>query len=254
MDETQIIKARLKDLAAKAYKQNIYTYSSFLNLSELDILEDVKHELSYVDISTYGGGAVCERQMVRFGSFEMFGYESQWPINIILAEPVLEKFSDELSHRDFLGALMNLGLERSVMGDILVKENKRAYIFCQDNIAEFIADNLSKIRHTNVKCTILPVGEDIEDLKPQLEDMSLIVAAPRFDAIVAAAAKLSRSESVNLFRAKKITLNGRINENNSMLLKDGDVFSVRGYGKFLFCGAGGETRKGRQYVHLKRYK
>ncbi len=254
MDETQIIKARLKDLAARAYKQNIYTYSNFLNLSELDILEDIKHELSYVDFSTYGGSLMCERQMVGFGSVEMFGYDGQWPINIVLVEPVLEKFSDELNHRDFLGALMNLGIERSVIGDILVKNGKRAYIFCMDNIARFVADNLNKIRHTNVKCTILPIGQELEDLKPQLVDLSFIVAAPRFDAIVAAATKLSRSEAVNLFRAKKITLNGRINENNSMVLKDGDIFSVRGYGKFQFCGTGGETRKGKIYVHLKQYK
>lgn len=256
MNEEQILKSRLKDLASKAYNQNIYTYSNFLTPAELTWLDDIRDELSYIDFSTFGGNECCERQMAGFGSEKMFGYTGEWPISVVRVEPLVEKFSDELGHRDFLGAVMNLGIERSVIGDILVKGNKRAYIFCQTGIVGFIIDNLLKIKHTNVKCTEISIDSDtaLAELSPELIDVECIVAAPRFDAIIAALVKCSRSEAQGLFRAGKVTLNGRVSERNSHVLKAGDVFSVRGYGKYKFCGDGRETRKGRIYIHLKQYK
>lgn len=254
MNEEEVLKSRIKDLANKSYKQNIYTYSGFLTPTELSLVDELKPELGHVDYEAFGGYEMAERCMVGFGSERSLGYEGIWPITIIKIEPLIDKFADDLSHRDFLGAVMNLGIERNVFGDILVKDGKRAYIFATDTIAEFIMDNLSKIKHTNVKCSIIEPGNDnMEDLKPTLVDMSVIVASPRFDAIVGAATKLSRSEALNVFKAKKVTLNGRLCERNSMTLKEGDIFSIRGYGKFKYCGCGNETRKGRVYISLKRY-
>lgn len=254
MNDEELLKSRLKDLANKSYKQNIYTYSAFLTPAELVTLEELRAEISYVDYETFGGSELCERQLVGFGSERSLGYEGVWPIKIIKVEPLIDKFADELTHRDFLGAVMNLGIDRSVFGDILVKDGKRAYIFAMDSIADFIMDNLTKIKHTNVKTSIVEYGTDnMDDLKPTLVDMEVIVASPRFDAIVGAVTKLSRSEALNMFKAKKVTLNGRLCERNSMSLKAGDTFSVRGYGKYKFCGNGNETRKGRLYIHLKRY-
>lgn len=254
MTDEDLLRSRIKDLADKSYRQNIYTYSGFLTPAELSVVEEMRGELSHVDYQAFGGSILCDRQMVGFGSERSLGYEGVWPIVIIKVEPLIDKFADELTHRDFLGAVMNLGIERNVFGDILVKDGKRAYIFATDSIAEFIVDNLTKIKHTNVRCSIIDKDADnLEDLKPTLVDMDVIVASPRFDAIIGGATKVSRSEALNLFKAKKVTLNGRLCERNSMTLKDGDIFSVRGYGKFRYCGSGNETRKGRVYVHLKRY-
>ena len=245
MNEEQVLIARLQDLAKRAYRQNIYTYTGFLTPAELAVVYEKQADFSFVGMTCFGGTPECERQMVQFGSEELFGYAGVFPISIILVEPLLDKFAEDLSHRDFLGALMNLGIERSVLGDILVKDGKRAYIFCQENIAAYIMEQLTKIKHTNVKTSL--VEGEIEDLKPVLEDIHVIVSAPRFDAIVAAVTKCSRNETLDIFR------NGRIEERNSLVLKDGDSFSVRGYGKFRYCGAGSETRKGRVNIYLKKY-
>lgn len=253
MDELQILKARLLDLAEKAYKQNIYTYTGFLNAGELAILDSLRDELNFVDYKTNGGYELAERQMVRFGSAEMFGYDESWHISILKIEPLMDKFADELSHRDFLGSIMNLGLERNVLGDIVIKNKKRAFIICQDNMTEYLMENLIKVKHTNVRCTIAEAEQDLCELRPQLININVIVSAPRFDAIIAAAIKCSRSEALSLFRSGKVTLNGRLCENNSMQLKEGDIFSVRGYGKFKYEGSGGKTKKDRIYVHLMRY-
>lgn len=250
MNEDQILKGRLLDLAKRSYKQNIYTYSNFLSVAELSLLEDLKDELSYIRYECFGGNELSERQLVGFGSEEEFGYAGNFPIAVIKISPLLEKFSDPLNHRDFLGALMHLGIERSTLGDILVKE-KTAYLFCLDSIADYICKELTKVKHTNVKCEITDL--DIPALTPTLVDEEFPVASLRLDGIIASLLKCSRSEALSFFEDKKVTLNGHITGRNSTILKDGDIFSVRGYGKFIFSGSGGNTRKGKIYVHIKRY-
>lgn len=250
MNEDTIIKGRLMDLARRAYQQNIYTYSSFLSIVELSLLEDIRDDISYIHYECFGGNELCERQIVQFGSEEDFGYPGHFPIAVIKVTPLLEKFSDALNHRDFLGALMHLGLERDTLGDIFVKE-KTAYIFCLENIADYICKELTKVKHTNVKCE--PTDMNIPALKPTLVDEKFPAASLRLDIIVANLLKCSRSEALSFFEDKRVTLNGRVTGRNSTLLKEGDIFSVRGYGKFIFSGSGGNTRKGKIYVHIKKY-
>lgn len=250
MNEDQILKGRLTDLAKRAYQQNVYTYSSFLSMTELSLLEDIRQDISYIHWECFGGNELCERQIVGFGSEEEFGYAGHFPIAVIKVSPLLEKFSDTLTHRDFLGALMHLGIERDRLGDILIKE-KTAYIFCLENIADYICQELTKVKHTNVKCEITSI--DIPALTPALKEEEFPVSSLRLDGILASLLKCSRNEALTFFTDKKVTLNGRITGRNSITLKNGDVFSVRGHGKFIFAGSGGCTRKGRIYVHIKRY-
>lgn len=207
-------------------------------------------DISYVDYSLYGGAEVCERQMLKFGSEEMFGYDEEFPISCVIVEPLLKKFADDLGHRDYLGALMNLGIERNTIGDIFVKD-KTAYIFCVDRIAPYITDNLDKVRHTNVKCSI--EKGIIEAVVPEKRPVSVIVSSERIDGVIARLYNMSRSRSVQHFREKKVMVNGRVMENNSYVMKPEDVISVRGYGKFIFCGVENETRKGRLKVQVLQY-
>lgn len=250
MTEEQILKGRLADLAKRAYNQNIYTYSNFLSATELSWLEEMREDISYIHCETFGGNELSERQVAGFGSEEEFGYAGVFPITVVRVSPLLQKFSDSLNHRDFLGALMHLGIERDTIGDIFIKENT-AYIFCLERIADYICTELTKVKHTNVKCEITDM--DIPALTPTLVDEEFPVASLRLDGIIASLLKCSRNEALALFEDKRVTLNNRVTGRNSITLKDGDVFSVRGYGKFIFAGTGGSTRKGKIYVHIKRY-
>lgn len=250
MTEEQILKGRLADLAKRAYNQNIYTYSNFLSTTELSWLDEMRDDISYIHCETFGGNECSERQVAGFGSEEEFGYAGAFPIAVVKVSPLLQKFSDNLNHRDFLGALMHLGIERDTIGDILIKENT-AYIFCLERIAGYICTELTKVKHTNVKCEMTDM--DIPALTPTLVDEEFPVASLRLDGIIASLLKCSRSEALSLFEDKRVTLNNRVTGRNSITLKDGDVFSIRGYGKFIFAGTGGNTRKGKIYVHIKRY-
>lgn len=249
--EIQQLKNRFRDLADKSYSQSIYTFTGFLGLGELDIFHRMEQELGYAGFVLSGGWEDADRKIVRFGEEAQLGYEMPFPIVCIHIRPQSAKFAEELSHRDFLGALMNLGIERSTVGDIKVGE-KEAYLFCVDSIAPYICENLEQVRHTHVKCT---VTEDAADLpREEPVPVSIQVQSLRIDAVLARVYNMSREKSLDLFRAGKVYVDGRLCENNSRLLKPSETVNARGYGKFRILGEPKETRKGRLAVEAAVYR
>ena len=99
------------------------------------------------------------------------------------------------------------------------------------------------MRHTSVKCEI--VTEVPDEVNPESTEKIIVIASVRLDVIIAEIYNLSRSESNNLFAAKKVFVNGKLTENNSQKIKPDDVVSVRGFGRFIFSGILQETRKGK---------
>ena len=250
MNEEDLLKRKILDTANQAFNHNIYTYTNFLSISELSVVNSFKKDLSFIDHDIYGGSPLCERQLIRFGSPNLYGYDAGYPITTLKIEPLSVKFAEKLDHRDYLGDLMNLGIERELIGDIIIKETD-AYVFCISHISDYICDHLDTVRHTHMRCSVCT--HEVPALKPELEDIRIIAASPRIDAVVASIAKLSRSSSGELFSSKKIYVNGQCIENKSMHLKPDDILVIRGKGKFIYVGDESETRKGRTYLTLKKY-
>lgn len=249
--DLQQLKNRFRELAEKSFQQGIFLFTGFLGLGEQDIFWREESSLKYAGYTLSGGYTDADRVLVRFGNAEELGYEVAFPIVCIHIEPLMSKFADSLSHRDFLGALMNLGIERSTLGDIKVGE-KQAYLFCLDSIAEYICKNLIQIKHTHVKCTVVEKMEEIPKEEPQ--QINIQVQSLRVDAVLAKTYNLSREKSIELFRAGKVYVNGRLCENNSRSLKGGEVVNARGFGKFRLLQETRETRKGKLAVSVAVYR
>lgn len=247
--EEMIFKRRLLDLAFMTEKRDICTYADFLNQNEISIFHSIRNELPKVNYELFGGYDGAERKILCFyGDNSVKAFSSY--IACIRILPVQKKFSDDLNHRDFLGAIMNLGIERSLIGDILVKD-KEGYVFLKSSIATFIMDNLSKIKHTTIKCEL--VEEDAPEIKPKFETIRGTIASERLDAIIAMAFKASRSSILPLISGGKVFVDGKLIESNSYMLKEDETVSVRGYGKFIYKGLETQTKKGRYYVSLLKY-
>lgn len=245
------LKKRIAELARKSYEHNMYTYTGFLSMGEQDVFYSMVSELEGTAYELYGGKDGCERRMLRFGSEESLGYQEGFPVVCVQIKPLIEKFADNMTHRDFLGAIMNLGIDRSTVGDIYI-DGKTAYIFCGDKIADYIIENLDKVKHTNVKCQIVDGNNQVPVKEP--EAVQFTVSSERADGIVAKVYNLSRNQSLLLFRERKIYINGRLNENNSYTMKKEDIVSARGYGKFIYYGADYETKKGKWRVTAGVYR
>lgn len=246
--ELRQLKRHFQDLAERSYRQNIFTFTGFLSLAEQDVLSQVLAEIPGTKADFYGGDPNAERVMARFGSAEELGYEEEFPVTCLCIRPLLEKFSDNFPHRDFLGSIMNLGIDRSTVGDIFL-DGKRAYVYCTQAIAPYICNSLEKVKHTNVKCEPIESVSQLPIREPKrLEET---VSGERIDCVVAKVYNLSRSQSLELFRAKRIYLNGRQMENNSYVLKVQDKVTARGFGKFIYQGVKHTTKKGKLCVSVE---
>ena len=154
------------------------------------------------------------------------------------------------AHRDFLGALINLGIERDYIGDIIVKDNE-AFVFCINKMTNFITENLDRVKHTSVKCVIY-TGE-MDNISSDIKEIELNVASLRLDVVIGEVYKLSRSQSQTKIREGKAFVNGRLMENNSYQLKPADAITLRGYGRFIFSDTMGVSKKGRPYIKILLY-
>ena len=243
-DDEQLLYKRLIELSNRAYQNNIYTFSDFLSLSQQEVLYQAVRDKAFAPIryDLFGGYENCERQMARFGSEADFGYEVEFPIKCIKVEPLAKKFAKEYTHRDYLGSLMSLGIDRKKFGDIFV-DGMDAYIYVDETTADYLIENFVSVGRNSVKCSFSELPESYK--KSALKETTIQVASPRADAVIAKVYNLSRKDTIPYFTEKKVSVNGHIVENNDKLLAPGDTVSVRGFGKFNLVEEGGLSRKGK---------
>ena len=249
-EDDNLIRHRLTELAERSYSGNRYLYTDFLGMSELGIYHSMERELSFVPSEAFGGTDSCERCMVRFGSEEMCGYTEEYPIALLKVEAVQEKFADTLTHRDFLGSVLGVGLEREKIGDIFLRDNA-GYIFVHADVTGYICENLTFVKHTKVK--VAELTEVPEELAPKLREETLVISGNRIDSVIARLYHMSREEAQRLVRGEQIFVNGRTVIQVSKELKAGDVVSVRHHGRFRFLGENGRTKKDRLNVKVEVY-
>ncbi|MBE6716426.1 MAG: hypothetical protein E7573_05855 [Ruminococcaceae bacterium] len=241
--------AHIEDLSERSRNKSIFTFSDFLNEEEQN--EIIINKKKLTAFTFFGGSEGTQRKMVRFGDEDELFYSEDFPIDCIKIEPLNIKFAEEISHRDCLGAVMNLSVKRELIGDIVIRD-KTAYIFVTKKICPFICENLKRIRHTDVRCTTT-VFEDSSALF-NLEDIEIISSSLRADCVISSLYKLSRNTADELFRGKKVFINFQLCENTSKNLKENDTVSVRGFGKFIYRCIISETKKGRLKLSLQIYK
>ena len=157
-----------------------------------------------------------------------------------------------LSHRDWLGSILALGLERHVLGDIAVLDDHTAVAFFTARIAPFVAENLLHAGNDTVRAELFRVPAGFE-IPRNFERMELSVASPRLDGVVRALTGLSRADANALVKAADVELNYFPEENADAPVSDGDTLSIRGYGKYIIDFACGVTRRGRNRLSARKY-
>ena len=248
---------RILDLANLADRRGIITYTDFLNLNEQNIFHSTVGKVSFVKWKLFGGYAKAERQLAAFLPDALY-FRYAWnddqtedpisfPITCLKIRPVNLRFSEELSHRDYLGAILNLGIDRSVIGDILI-DGRYTYIFCMEHIIGVIKEQLDQVRHTRV--FVEEVSWEETGYVQKYKKKEGFVASMRLDVLVSQAFSLSRNISEKLLKSQKVFHNGKMCLSGGQKIKQGDIISVRGYGKFLVEDLGKTSKKGRQFITL----
>lgn len=248
--EEMMLRKRFIDLSNISFRRNIPMFTDFLSMNELSILHTTKANEFAAKFYTYGGYDFAERQMAMFVPDALF-YEVDYPISVLNISPKYPKFAQKIEHRDCLGALIHLGIDRSKIGDIIVNEND-IYFFCDEKLADFFCEQLVQIKHTSVITSVSDLPKNIS--KPEMIDMQGTVSSLRIDNIVAFATRKSRNSIIELFKSQKIFINGKLNESVNTTVKENDIITVRGFGRFIFDGVINVTKKDRLLINVKKMK
>ena len=137
MEKDEFFLKRIRELANLSWQRDIVTFSDFLNLNEQNIVSSLKHQFPQIVMETSGGYENAERQMVAFHP-DALAFTWDYPIDCLRIEPKALKFSEELSHRDYLGALLNLGVDRSALSNELGKMRKEGIIEVNRNQIHYL--------------------------------------------------------------------------------------------------------------------
>ncbi len=245
-DNDELFCSRIEDLTSLCYTRQKPVFSQFLSEAKQALAQKVLQSIYFDNYIFFGGSENCERKML--GVFYNEPEQSAFPISAIEFK---YRVCDKLTHRDFLGTLMSLGIERDTVGDILV-ENGRTVVFVKSELKDYIESQIFKIGGAGVKI----VPPNLANL-PQgrgTEEMSLTVSSLRFDNIVAAVSGFSRDKTAKLILSGETTLNFVVTQNVSCRVKDGDTFTIRGKGKFKLDKVLGETKKGRHKILVIHFR
>lgn len=252
--EDRLFVSRLLDKAVKAMNAGVITHSEFLDPYQRTIVEKALSDLPDANILQDGGYPGAERVILVFcpdfvfdGDEDYTTYMDKHPISVLNLEV---KNAGKLTHRDYLGSLMGLGIKRKKIGDILVKEDGCA-IFAMSDIAGYVQYNLSKVGNTRIKVTLGDMEElDIPEAK--VRDINTTVASLRLDCIASAGFGTSRTRMADLIKAERVQLNWETTDNPSKQVKEGDTISMRGKGRIVLEEIGRITKKGRTGVLIRK--
>lgn len=157
----------------------------------------------------------------------------------------------KLSHRDFLGSLMALGIERSTVGDILVFDGE-AVVFIKPEISDYVKHELTKIGRVGV--TIFDCDLQDFEYEAEYDVVDLTLSSLRLDVFVSAVCSLSRDKSQQVIKSDFVCVNHRVASNVSHQLKITDVITIRKFGKFVFAEDNGFSKKGKYKISVKHFR
>lgn len=243
IDSDKLIRARLEDAVKMTELKNIPSFLGFLN--ERDFSECKQYlDKSHIRYDFWGGYENATRCFIAI--LPDWTDEVSFPFTCL---KFLYKSELCLSHRDFLGTLMSLGIERDKVGDIIVKSGE-AFVFVSNKIVDFVIENISKVGGVGVRTEIFN-GEILSS--QGFEDIRKVIASDRADCVVGAICNLSREKAKSFILSGNLIVNHIVCDSITFKIKNNDVLSVRGKGKFVVEKIEDKTQKGRLILQIKKY-
>lgn len=244
----KILLSSIKDKAEKSYNKNIPAYTNFLDLHQQTLVNQQRKEYKGKFVM-FGGYADAERKLVAF----LPDYMEEPEQDIIKIVRVSVNCREKLTHRDYLGASLGVGIKREQLGDILVNGNG-ADILVKAEMADFLSNNLIKAGRANLSCTVVGINE-INFVPPEPKEEKFVSASSlRLDKIVSEGFKISRSDAASAISGGgKVFVNQKEITKPDFQLAEGDKITLRGKGKIEISALNGISKKGKLRVELKIY-
>lgn len=248
MGEDRLLLAHILDRAQQAQERSIPACTDFLSPQQQVMAQELLHLAGISAYLRMGGYEEAERRVLLFLPDWMEPELAEPPIRLLRA---VFRSGENLSHRDFLGSLMGMGVVREKIGDILVSD-AGADVLVLDSVADFLLqswNSAGRVRLTvseaELSCIHIP--------QAKWEWGKDTVSSLRLDAVAAVGFRTARGKAADLICAGRVQVNWQVCTKPDRLLTEGDTVSARGAGKFQLAQIGGFTRKGRTAIIIKRY-
>lgn len=242
-----LLRAKILDMIDLSNRYYSPRFSQFLDEKQCADSERILAELHIQSYKFFGGYPQSKRRILGIYPEFIPIDENDFPI-----VPVEFRYrvSDRLSHRDFLGVLMSQQIKREMLGDILVNDGCTV-VFIFQSVSDFILNNVEKIGSVGVKSS---VSEQMEfHVDEKFEEIAGTVSSLRLDAVAALALRLSRQKISEFIKSEGIEVNYCKVYSPDFMLKEHDIFSVRGFGKYILEHIGGLSKKDRIHLTIKKY-
>ena len=243
MDSENLI-SRVKDCVSLCFKSDVPRFLGFLSAAEAAEAELFLRK-SGAKYSFFGGYGEAERRYL--GVFPKWCESADFPIDCVT---VSYPKAYSLTHRDFLGALMGLGISRESVGDILVSSGT-AVAFLSKTITEYVLSEIKKVGSVGVK---LSVG--MPEVLPEVSKKITVrdtVSSLRLDCVVAAMASVSRSAAQDMIADSRVSVNSFVCQKPVRTVAPGDNITVRGKGGFTVISSNGQSKKGKTILIYSKF-
>ncbi|WP_037372858.1 YlmH family RNA-binding protein [Anaerovorax odorimutans] len=260
MREDEILTALIEDKIEQCGDYYMVTNSSFLDIRQRSLAETVCRKYKNQNYIFYGGYIEAERCIAMFlpeyidafNEEELNNYfKEEKESNPLTVLRITHNSYKQLSHRDYLGSLLGLGIKREMIGDILVNESGADVIVLKE-ISNFLLINFNKTGNINVELELIS-AEDINIPKARIEEKKDTVASLRLDNVIASAFNLNRTKSCEAIKSGIVFINGLQINKPDRIIKEGDKLVLRGKGKVILKSISGVTRKNRILIVIKKY-
>ena len=247
-EDDYILFARIYDRLTGAEQKNIPGFTQFLTPREQVLTSKM---LAPMQLHFFGGSSQAERAICCWlpEYLDESWFEEEAPIACVRAS-FYEK--DHLTHRDFLGGLMGIGIKRETIGDIFASEGTCDF-FVMREILPYVLDNFLSAGRTKLHVEEIPLSA-VRVPEVNVKEISTTVSSLRMDSIVGSGFGLARGKAVELIASGRVIVNDLPCMKPDRLLQEGDKVSARGFGKLLLSRVGGKTRKDRISITIERYQ
>lgn len=254
--ETKLLISKAEDAAQFAIKTGSPRFTAFLSDAQRYFISTTaRYSRDDVVLKFFGGHKDADYACAGFFPAYMFYDEEFCPENLFPIKAVFAKGSGfrKLSHRDFLGSLMSLGIKRETVGDILVSDDGfSAYIFCLEKTADYIVSDFRSAANDKLTCSVCAIS-DIDIPERKVKEIGITVNSPRIDAVIGAVLNLSRDEAEKLITSGAVSINHTVCTEKSKPCDEGFVFSVRHHGRFVIKQFGDRNRRDRLRITVEKF-
>ncbi|MCF0156702.1 MAG: RNA-binding protein [Veillonella sp.] len=239
---------RMIDLAEQVMRGKPFRVTDFMSPAGLAIADAVRANYPGLKVESYGGYEGAERLRIAFVDQDFQGTVS---MGIKALKVSWDPRFRLLTHRDVLGSLMGLGLERGKFGDVIMGQGG-AQVLVDESVVDFVVQNFKKIAMVSVEATEIELS-DIQPKEEKVKEVRTTVASLRLDAVASSGFSMSRTKLVEAVKAGLVQVNWQPAKGPSQEVAEGDIISLRGRGRMKIEEVTGMSKKGRTGVYLKRF-